>query len=121
MSSTQEPAGRSAPFEVTERAATAARTVLEEEGFDPEEASLRVIARKKDCECGDLAFGLQVAEHPKPSDHTLERDGLSVVVDERSTPHLQGVTLDYIDDFRGEGFTIHSPESGGGCGCGHSH
>jgi len=47
-------------------------------------------------------------------------NGINVIVDPRSAEMLQGATLDYIDDFRGAGFSVENPNAKGGCGCGKS-
>lgn len=110
-------------IEVTETAATEARSLLEAEGYEGEEAALRVKAREKGCDCGDIAYGLEFTEATEESDHTLEQHGLRLVVDEESREFVSDLRLDYIDDFRGEGFTLESTEpKEGGCGCGgHGH
>lgn len=33
---------------------------------------------------------------------------------------LNGATIDWIEDFRGAGFSVENPNAGGGCGCGKS-
>lgn len=119
MSSTREPSDGTPGIHLTEKAADAARTIFDEEGLDPEDTGLRVIAREKQCNCGDVAYGLDLETQSRQNDHTLTRRGVQLVVDERSLDHLDDVTLDYVDDVRGQGFTIETAKSG--CGCGHSH
>lgn len=119
MSGTREPSDSVPGIQLTETAADAARTIFDEEGFDRDETGLRVMAREKQCDCGDIAYGLEVEPRPGQNDLTLERRGIRLVVDARSREFLDDVTLDYVDDFRGEGFTVKTPKTG--CGCGHTH
>lgn len=123
MSTTHE--GDEIGIEITESAAEAGQSLLAEEGVEDTEGGLRLMARKKDCDCGDVAYGMELAEEPGRNDVVVERHGLRVVVDDSSREFFEDVRLEYIDDFRGEGFaleTLGEPEHGdGGCGCGGHH
>ena len=50
----------------------------------------------------------------------LEQDGVTVLVDPQSATYLKGSTVNYVEDFRGAGFSVENPNSTGGCGCGKS-
>ena len=41
-------------------------------------------------------------------------------VDLTSSTHLQDVTIDFVDNLQGSGFTFNNPNSAGSCGCGES-
>ena len=41
-------------------------------------------------------------------------------VDPTSSTHLQDVTIDFVDNLQGSGFTFNNPNSAGSCGCGES-
>ena len=44
------------------------------------------------------------------------------LVDQRSTPYLQGSEIDYVDNnMLGAGFAIKNPNVKSSCGCGSSH
>lgn len=109
-------------IDVTETAAEAARSLLDAEGYDPSEAGLRLLAQEKGCDCGDIAYGIELEDAVAEGDVSVEFHGLQVIVDDGSQEHVGDLRLDYIDDFRGEGFTLESTEpKEGGCGCGGGH
>ena len=47
-------------------------------------------------------------------------DDTIVWVDPQSATYLKDATVDYIEDFRGAGFSVTNPNATGGCGCGKS-
>jgi len=122
--STTPDAGESVGLEVTETAASKAQTLLAAEGLEDDDAGLRLLAREKGCDCGDVAYGLELAGDVESTDVVVEEHGLRVVIDEASREFVEDVRLDYVDDFRGEGFTLErtvAHEDEGGCGCGGHH
>jgi iron-sulfur cluster assembly protein len=50
----------------------------------------------------------------------IETSGIQVIVDAQSATYLRDSTVDYVEDFRGAGFSVTNPQSTGGCGCGKS-
>ncbi len=124
MSTTRD-SGKSVGIEVTETAAKKAQTMLEAEGLEADGAGLRLLAREKGCDCGDIAYGIEFAEEPDERDTIVEEHGLRLVIDQESREYVENIQLDYVDDFRGEGFTLqrtadHEAHEGG-CGCGGHH
>lgn len=75
--------------------------------------------------CSGFAYGFAFDE-PRDGDTVIEAsDTLRVLVDPHSAPHLNGSSVDFVDDERGSGFTVDNPNrppescSSGGCsGCG---
>ena len=53
-------------------------------------------------------------------DHQLELEGVPVVVDPFSAPHLRGTTIDFLNTIQESGFKIDNPNAVSSCGCGHS-
>lgn len=109
---------------VTETAAEAATAMLTEEGYDVEEAGLRLLAREKGCDCGDVAYGLEIEPEVSEAEDTFEQHGLRLVVGAESREYVEDLRLDYVDDFRGAGFMLESTAEktdDGGCGCGGHH
>jgi iron-sulfur cluster assembly accessory protein len=45
---------------------------------------------------------------------------VQVIVDPQSAMYLKGASVDYLEDFRGAGFSVNNPNATGGCGCGKS-
>jgi iron-sulfur cluster assembly protein len=64
--------------------------------------------------------GLSLVESQKPDDQVLEFGGIHVFVDPTSSTYLQDVTIDFVDNLQGSGFTFNNPSSAGSCGCGES-
>jgi iron-sulfur cluster insertion protein len=69
--------------------------------------------------CSGFQYGFQFDEK-REDDNVLEMSGITVVVDPQSATYLRESTVDYVEDFRGAGFSVTNPQSTGGCGCGKS-
>jgi iron-sulfur cluster assembly accessory protein len=69
--------------------------------------------------CSGFQYGFQFDEQ-HDGDNVLEFGGITVVVDAQSATYLRDSTVDYVEDFRGAGFSVTNPQSTGGCGCGKS-
>lgn len=69
--------------------------------------------------CSGFQYGFQFDEK-REGDNVLETGGIQVVVDPQSATYLRDSTVDYVEDFRGAGFSVTNPQSTGGCGCGKS-
>jgi iron-sulfur cluster assembly accessory protein len=69
--------------------------------------------------CSGFQYGFQFDEK-REDDNVLQFGGISVVVDPQSATYLRDSTVDYVEDFRGAGFSVTNPQSTGGCGCGKS-
>jgi iron-sulfur cluster insertion protein len=69
--------------------------------------------------CSGFQYGFQFDEK-REGDNVLELSGITVVVDPQSATYLRDSTVDYVEDFRGAGFSVTNPQATGGCGCGKS-
>ena len=69
--------------------------------------------------CSGFQYGFQFDEK-REGDNVLEDRGITVVVDPQSAVYLRESKVDYIEDFRGAGFSVTNPQATGGCGCGKS-
>jgi iron-sulfur cluster assembly accessory protein len=76
--------------------------------------------------CSGFSYGFTFDEE-RDGDTVVDNEGLKVLVDQNSAPHLTGSSVDFVDDERGSGFTVENPNapapssdcSSGGCsGCG---
>ena len=83
-----------------------------------DELVLRVAVRPGGCSgfSYEMFFDTDVAD----DDIKLEQDGVTVVIDPASAPHLGGAALDYKDGLQGAGFHIDNPNATRTCGCGNS-
>jgi iron-sulfur cluster assembly protein len=70
--------------------------------------------------CSGMAYKLEFADAVNPEDHKFESNGVTVIVDPKSLPYLQGTELDYAREGLNEGFKFRNPNVKDECGCGES-
>jgi iron-sulfur cluster assembly protein len=70
--------------------------------------------------CSGLAYKLEYADEAKPEDVTFVSHGVTVVVDPKSLPYVDGTELDYAKEGLNEGFKFNNPNVKDECGCGES-
>ena len=70
--------------------------------------------------CSGFAYALEFVDAPNPDDHCYDAHGVTVVVDPRSLPMLDGTELDFVREGLNEGFKFHNPNATANCGCGES-
>jgi iron-sulfur cluster assembly accessory protein len=110
----EAPAATSLALSAT--AAVKVRALLEQEGRD----DLRLRVAVQPGGCSGFQYQLFFDERSLDGDITIVSDGVPVVVDRMSAPHLDGATIDYTDTIEQQGFTIDNPNAAGGCACGNS-
>jgi iron-sulfur cluster assembly accessory protein len=105
-------------IELTEAASEKIRELLEEQGKS--DHALRLFVRGMSC--SGPAYGMALDNEPRPDDLVETLNGVKVVVDPMSAPHVEGARVDWVDSLMGKGFTVVNPNSqaaaGGGGGCG---
>ena len=69
--------------------------------------------------CSGFSYGMSFDEKAE-DDHVADFDGVAVLVDPKSLPYLQGLTVDYVSTWQETGFKIVNPNAKSTCGCGHS-
>ena len=70
--------------------------------------------------CSGFQYGLGFDRGAQEGDHEFECEGVKVVVDPFSAPHLRGCSVDYLETIQESGFKIDNPNAAASCGCGHS-
>ena len=70
--------------------------------------------------CSGFQYGLNIEDEPESDDEVLDIQGIKLFVDPFSAQYLDGVEIDYVTSFMGQGFTFRNPNASGGCGCGSS-
>ncbi|MEZ4218153.1 MAG: iron-sulfur cluster assembly accessory protein [Myxococcota bacterium] len=80
--------------------------------------ALRV--RVVDGGCSGMRYELVFDGAIGANDEQSEQHGLRVVVDRESAGHLEGTTVDFVDDLNESGFKIENPRAQTTCGCGES-
>ena len=102
--------------ELTPAAFAEARRLLESEA-DAANSALRVYVEQGGC--SGMQYGL-VFDEEREGDHTIDFEGLPVVVDKISADHLHGSVVDFSDDLNDGGFKVTNPNAKTTCGCGKS-
>jgi iron-sulfur cluster assembly protein len=70
--------------------------------------------------CSGLSYGMGFDHDKKEGDHENDQFGISILVDQESSPILKGTKIDYKNSLMGGGFTIDNPNALVTCGCGSS-
>lgn len=70
--------------------------------------------------CSGLKYSLKLEETGAEGDQSVDCDGITLLVDETSAPLLAGVTMDFVENMEGSGFTFVNPNASSSCGCGKS-
>ena len=70
--------------------------------------------------CSGLAYKLEYADEVKPDDHRFRSHGITVIVDPKSLPYIDGTELDFAREGLNEGFKFNNPNVRDECGCGES-
>ena len=80
---------------------------------------LRVSTKKSGCT--GFAYVVDYADEIKADDHTYSSHGVTVVVDGKSLPQLEGMVIDFVKtNLLNEGFEFRNPNIKEMCGCGES-
>ncbi len=103
-------------IQITQGAVAQIRRMMADQGR--EGASLRVGV--KESGCSGLEYLMDFADAPAAGDHVVQIDGLQVLIDERSLPYLNEITLDWGNGLLGSGFKFENPAAAKTCGCGKS-
>ncbi|HEV2621984.1 MAG TPA: iron-sulfur cluster assembly accessory protein [Frateuria sp.] len=70
--------------------------------------------------CSGFAYVVDLADAVQPGDHTLDVEGISLIVDDRSLPMVEGTVIDFRRQGLNASFVFHNPNATGECGCGES-
>lgn len=70
--------------------------------------------------CAELYYTMELDETIGIDDQVQPCGNVRVVIDAESSPYLQGLKIDYIEDLMGGGFQFKNPNAASSCGCGNS-
>lgn len=70
--------------------------------------------------CSGFQYKFELAEAAEAGDLVIERDGVTLVVDEVSLDLVAGSVVDYVESLGGAAFKVENPQAASGCGCGSS-
>ncbi len=69
--------------------------------------------------CLDLLYQLDFSEECSDRDLQFTHDsGMVIITDQKSSEHLQDLTIDYLEDMMGGAFQFDNPEIDHHCNCG---
>jgi iron-sulfur cluster insertion protein len=70
--------------------------------------------------CSGFQYTFSLDETVKPDDRTVEKQGATLVIDQRSYQYLMGSEVDYTEGLEGAMFVVNNPNATSTCGCGAS-
>lgn len=104
------------PLQFTDAAAEKVKDLIEEE--DNPNLKLRVYITGGGC--SGFQYGFTFDDQINEGDMTIEKQGVSLVVDPMSLQYLVGGSVDYTEGLEGSRFVVHNPNAKTTCGCGSS-
>jgi len=105
-----------APLVFTDSAAEKVRQLIEEEGND--NLKLRVFVQGGGC--SGFQYGFTFDEEVADDDTSMQKNGVTLLIDAMSYQYLVGAEIDYKDGLEGAQFVIKNPNASTTCGCGSS-
>ncbi|WP_069307989.1 iron-sulfur cluster insertion protein ErpA [Methylobrevis pamukkalensis] len=103
------------PVSVTDRAAKRiARILAREVGA----SALRVSVEGGGC--SGFSYKFDLVTDRADDDLVIEKNGVTVLVDQVSLPFMAGSEIDFVDDLIGQSFQVKNPNATASCGCGTS-
>lgn len=70
--------------------------------------------------CSGMAYKLEYVDAAEADDAVFESHGVSIFVDAKSLPYIDGTELDFVRQGLNEGFRFYNPNVKDTCGCGNS-
>ncbi len=110
------PAEMTSPLIFTDSAANKVKELILEEG-NPE-LKLRVFVTGGGC--SGFQYGFTFDEVTNEDDTTMEKNGVTLLIDPMSFQYLVGAEIDYSEGLQGSQFVIKNPNATSTCGCGSS-
>lgn len=104
------------PLIFTDSAATKVKELIAEEGND--ELKLRVFVTGGGC--SGFQYGFTFDESINDGDTSVEKNGVTLLIDPMSYQYLVGAEIDYTEGLEGAQFVIRNPNATTTCGCGSS-
>ena len=104
------------PINFTDSAANKVAQLIEEEG-NPD-LKLRVFVQGGGC--SGFQYGFTFDEVVNEDDTSLNKGGVTLLIDPMSLQYLTGAEIDYQENVEGSQFVIKNPNASSTCGCGSS-
>lgn len=100
----------------TDNAADKVKELIDEEG----NASLKLRVFVSGGGCSGFQYGFTFDEEVNEDDTSLEKNGVTLLIDSMSYQYLMGAEIDYSEGLEGSQFVIRNPNASTTCGCGSS-
>lgn len=104
------------PLVFTDAAAEKVRALIDEEGN--QDLKLRVFVTGGGC--SGFQYGFTFDEIANEDDTSMQKNGVTLLIDPMSYQYLIGAEIDYQDGLEGAQFVIKNPNATTTCGCGSS-
>ncbi len=104
------------PLVFSDSAAGKVKSLIEEEGNS--NLKLRVFVTGGGC--SGFQYGFTFDEAVNEGDTTVEKNGVTLLIDPMSYQYLVGAEIDYTEGLEGAQFVIRNPNATTTCGCGSS-
>jgi iron-sulfur cluster insertion protein len=105
-----------ARISVTERAAKRIAELVAQ----PENAGSMLRLAVAGGGCSGFSYSFTFDDEIRADDLAVEKDGVTVLVDEVSLGLLGGAEIDYVEEMVGSSFVVRNPNAKSSCGCGSS-
>ena len=70
--------------------------------------------------CSGFQYTFSLEEELKPADKTVEKNGVTLIIDQKSYQYLAGSEVDFAEGLEGAMFVVNNPNATSTCGCGSS-
>jgi iron-sulfur cluster insertion protein len=70
--------------------------------------------------CSGFQYTFSLDEEVKPTDKTVQKDGATLIIDQKSYQYLTGSEVDFSEGLEGAMFVVNNPNATSTCGCGAS-
>ncbi|MFB6326326.1 iron-sulfur cluster insertion protein ErpA [Pantoea deleyi] len=104
------------PLQFTDAAATKVKNLI----ADEENPALKLRVYITGGGCSGFQYGFTFDDQLNDGDMTIEKQGVSLVVDPMSLQYLVGGSVDYTEGLEGSRFIVTNPNAKTTCGCGSS-
>ncbi|WP_371376584.1 iron-sulfur cluster insertion protein ErpA [Thalassotalea aquiviva] len=104
------------PIQFSDAAAAKVKVLITEE----ENPDLKLRVYVTGGGCSGFQYGFTFDEKVNEGDMTIEKQGVTMVVDPMSLQYLVGGVVDYIEGLEGSRFLVNNPNAQTTCGCGSS-
>ncbi|MGB5604342.1 MAG: iron-sulfur cluster insertion protein ErpA [Gammaproteobacteria bacterium] len=70
--------------------------------------------------CSGFQYGFEFDENVTDDDISVDKNGVTMVIDTMSAQYIAGATVDYEEGLEGSRFVVNNPNATSTCGCGAS-